>query len=46
MDVHISKDLKALLEVAMKKKVKVDKKYHSLKEYIPALLRSVADGSN
>ena len=29
----------------MKKKMNVDKKYYSLKEYIPALLQSLADES-
>ena len=41
MEVKIPKDLEKELLVAMNKKVKVDKKYGSLKEYIPALLHSV-----
>ena len=43
---RISKDLEKDLNVMMKKKMNVDKKYYSLKEYIPALLQSLADESN
>tara|TARA_Y200000002_G_C22670897_1_gene659979 strand:+ start:920 stop:1069 length:150 start_codon:yes stop_codon:yes gene_type:complete len=41
--IRISKDLEKELTTAMKKKVMVDRKYHTLKEYIPALLESVVD---
>ena len=43
--IRISKDLEKDLNVIMKKKMNVDKKYFSLKEYIPALLQSLADES-
>ena len=43
--IRISKDLEKDLNVMMKKKMNVDKKYYSLKEYIPALHQSLADES-
>ena len=43
--IRISKDLEKDLNVMMKKKMNVDKKYYSLKEHIPALLQSLADES-
>ena len=43
--IRISKDLEKDLNVMMKKKMNVDKKYYSLKEYIPSLLQSLADES-
>ena len=43
--IRISKDLEKDLNVMMKMKMNVDKKYYSLKEYIPALLQSLADES-
>ena len=43
--IRISKDLEKDLNVMMKKKMNEDKKYYSLKEYIPALLQSLADES-
>ena len=43
--IRISKDLEKDLNEMMRKKINVDKKYHELKKYIPALLQSLADES-
>ena len=44
--IRISKELEKELNIMMKKKAILDGRYHSLKEYIPALLQSLADKSN
>ena len=44
--VLISNELEKDLKKMMKDKAILDKRYHSLKEYIPALLQSLAEKSN
>tara|TARA_Y100000589_G_C27125171_1_gene618187 strand:- start:184 stop:372 length:189 start_codon:yes stop_codon:yes gene_type:complete len=41
--IRISKELEKKLNLAMKNKVMVNKKFYTLKEYIPALLESVVE---
>ena len=41
--IRISKELEKKLNLAMKNKVMVNKKFYTLKEYIPALLEYVVE---